>query len=248
MGLAFDDQVGVLPRDAQGNALQLDRGVTQFGVKVRPLGTIAIQLTAGSGAATWTYKDNGVAIMAPVTFSANLNTTAALIAVAINAFRLANPTISNWVATASTDTITLRQIRSGAAGTIPLPATGDAAGAPANSGNVSNDTDTWTEFVGGATFDGDLYYEMTWDGSLVLDAGVSLSKAVLRAISLYCDGQAFQYWLGGLRANAAATALIQGIPVASQTWEENIPWLGAVSTFTIKVASDEELLVKAKYF
>lgn len=256
MALHVDDAVGQLVRDVAGQPVEQHRGCVNFGLRSRPLGTITIQITAGSGSATWLYKEGTLALHAAVTFSTNLNTTAALIAQAINN----NASAHNWVATVSTDTITLRQRRGGAAGTITLTATGDAAGAPANSGNVSNDTDTWTEVVSGTAFDGDLYYELGWSGALVTggvmgaaasDAGSyggGLTNAVLTALSLYSNGQAFDYWMGGLRAISTAASLASGIPVASATWSDFIEWIGASQPLVIKVAADNTALhYKAKY-
>lgn len=252
MGFHIDDKLGVMPRDEFGNVFPQHRGRVNFGLRSRPLGTITIQLTAGTAGATWLYKEGTTSLHAAVTFDTNLNTTAGLIAVAINAAAATH----NWVATVSTDTITLRQRRGGASGTIALTATLDAAGAPASSGNPTGDTDTWTEFNSGATFDGDLYYEIGWSGTLVLDGEIeesgidkatALTNAMPTQVRLYCDGQAFRMWFGGLRADAAAAAIIQGIPVATATWSDWIEWLGATTPFVLKVASDEEVLCEIKY-
>lgn len=253
MALGPSDKVGSQPHDIMGRPVPTNRGAVQFGLRTRPLGTITIQITAGSGVATWVYREGTTALHAAVTYAVSLANVALLIAQAINA----NAAAHNWVATVSTDTITLRQRRGGASGTIALTATGDAAGAPANSGNPTGDTDTWTEFVSGATFDGDLYYELGWSGALVVGGvapaadvtayGGGLTAAVITSLSLYCDGQAFAYWQGGLRASATAAALVQGIPVATATWKLDIPWLDAAQPLVIKVAADEELLYDAKY-
>lgn len=251
MVLTDNSEIGALAESPLSNDLrakiQSNRAWVNMGFRTRPLGTITIQVTGGDDVTdTYVVKDAGVAIMAAVGWAVSHNATAAAIAVAINAFRDANPTVSNWVATAAADTITLRQVRSGVAGTITVTVVGDAVATPANSGNVSNDTDTWTEFVSGATFDGDLYYELGWSGALAILPGQDLTNARISHAKFYCDGQAFQLWSGGLRANAAATALVQGIPVASVTWTEWLPWLDADVSLIIKVASDEEVLAMAK--
>lgn len=256
MAFNTDDKVGVMPRDEFGEVVEQHRGCVQFGLRSRPLGTITIQITAGSGSATWLYKEGTTSLHAAVTFSTNLNTTAGLIAVAINA----NAANHNWVATVSTDTITLRQRRGGASGTITLTATGDAAGAPANSGNPTGDTDTWTEVVSGAAFDGDLYYELGWSGALVVGGvapgaasgtttyGGGLTNAMLTALSLYSDGQAMAYWVGGLRAISTAASIASGIPVASATWSDFIENINVAQPIVIKVAADNTALhYKAKY-
>lgn len=256
MALGYDDAVGQLVQDKTGKPAQHYRGCVNFGLRTRPLGTITIQITAGSGAATWLYKEGTTALHAAVTYATSLNNVALLIAQAINA----NAAAHNWVATVSTDTITLRQRRGGASGTITLTATGDAAGAPANSGNPTNDTDTWTEYVsGGGAFDGDLYYELGWSGALVVGGvapaasvtsyGGGLTNAVMGALSLYSNGQAFAYWMGGLRALADASAIVSGIPIATVTWSDFIDWLDCTQPFVIKVAADNTALhYKAKYF
>jgi len=235
--------------------LPTHRGWANTGLRTRPLGTITIQVTGGDDAAdTFVVNDAGVAICAAVPWTTSHNATAALIAVAINTFRAANPTVSNWVATAATDTVTMRQLRGGAAGTITVTVVGDAAATPANSGNVSNDTNSWTEFVSGATFDGDLYYELGWSGALAAAYGdnADLTNARVIDITLMCDGQAVQLWSGGIRANTGATALVQGIPLATTVWAHEklggyLPWLDAALPLAIKVASDEEVLYLVRY-
>lgn len=255
MALAQDDAVGRMPRDVLNAPTPHYRGCVQFGLRSRPLGTITIQITAGSGSATWVYKEGTTALNEAVRYDTSLAATAALIAVAINA----NAANHNWVATVSTDTITLRQRRGGASGTITLTATDDAAGAPANSGNPTGDTDTWTEVVSGTAFDGDLYYELGWSGALVVGGvapsasvtsyGGGLTNAVMGAISLYSNGQAFDYWMGGLRAISTAASLASGIPVATVTWSDFIDWLDCAQPFVIKVAADNTALhYKVKYF
>lgn len=258
MALGTDDAVGNLPQDATGRSMPTTRGCVNFGLRTRPLGTITIQITAGSGAATWVYKEGTTALHAAVKYAVSLANVALLIAQAINT----NAAAHNWVATVSTDTITLRQRRGGASGTIALTATGDAAGAPANSGDPTGDTDTWTEYVsGGGAFDGNLYYELGWSGALVVGGvapgaalgtttyGGGLTNAVMDEISLYSNGQAFAYWEGGLRALADASALVSGIPIATVTWSDFIPWLNCVQPLVIKVAADNTALhYKAKYF
>lgn len=257
MAFGTDDTAGTLVQDRFGQRFQNYRGCVQFGLRARALGTITIQITAGSGAATWVYKEGTTALHAAVTYAVSLNNVALLIAQAINA----NASAHNWVATVSTDTITLRQRRGGASSTITLTATGDAAGAPANSGNPTGDTNTWTEVVSGVVFDGDLYYELGWSGALVVggvapgaDTGTTgygggLTNAMMGALSLYSNGQAFAYWMGGLRALADASALAAGIPIVTVTWTDFIEWLDCVQPFVIKVAADNTALhYKVKYY
>lgn len=248
MGLVQDDTVGSLPRDQANRMISQHRGNVQFGLRSRPLGTITIQITAGSGSATWLYKEGTTALHAAVTYATSLNNVALLIAQAINN----NASAHNWVATVSTDTITLRQRRGGASGTIALTATGDAAGAPANSGNPTGDTDTWTEVVSGVAFDGDLYYELSWSGALVVGGvapsadvtsyGGGLTNATLTKLNLYSDGQAMAYWLGGLRAISTAASIASGIPVASAEWSRDIYNLNNGQPLVIKVAADNTAL------
>ncbi len=257
MALAQDDAVGRMPRDVLNAPTPHYRGCVQFGLRSRPLGTITIQITAGSGSATWVYKEGTTALNEAVRYEVSLANTALLIAQAINA----NAAAHNWVATVSTDTITLRQRRGGASGTITLTATDDAAGAPANSGNPTGDTDTWTEVVSGTAFDGALYYELGWSGALVVGGvapgaasgtttyGGGLTNAVMGALSLYSNGQAFDYWMGGLRAISTAASLASGIPIATVTWSDFIDWLDCVQPLVIKLAAANTALhYKVKYF
>lgn len=258
MALHPDDKLGTIPRDEFGNIISHHRGRVTFGFRYRQLGTQTIQVTGGNDATDTFLPKEGTTnlVSAAVAWTTSHNATAAAIAVAINA----NAANHNWVATVSADTVTLRQRRGRASGTISVTVTNDAAVTVANSGNPTGDTDSWTEFVSGATFDGDQYYEFGWDPATVIDgvlddetddtdddAATALTGALVTQLRLYCDGQAFRLWMGGLRAAADASALVQGIPVASATWSDWIEWLGATTPLVIKLAADEELLAEAKY-
>jgi len=221
--------------------IQQLRGVTNFGIRSRPLGSGTIQITAGTaspGVNTVTATVNGVAISGVVDWITSHTATAQDLAQSINA-----TTGHNYVATSSTDTVTVMQRTSGAiTGSLAATVAGDVT---TTDTDFSNDTDTWTEHVGGDTFDGDLYYELGFSSALITNI-TDADDMLLVDINLYCDGQAFQYWMGGMRGNAAASALIQGLPVATVTWEK-VEWMGAGVTMTIKLAADEELLYKVRY-
>lgn len=219
------------------------RARVNFGLRIRPLGTITYQVTGGDDSADTFELFAGTTslVAAPVEWTTSHNATAAAIATAINA----NYANHNYLATVSTDTVTIMQRKSGAAPTFSVTEVSDAAGTLANSGNMSNDTDTWTEFVSGATFDGDMYYELSWSGSLLTIQDVDASAARGIDFDCYCDGQAVAFWVGGLRM--ASNAIVQGIPLASQTWYHAtygnyLPILDTSFPIIIKVASDEELL------
>lgn len=228
--------------------IQAYRGALTSGLKCRPLGTITIQVTGGTSGAgnTIVIKDNisgtATAINAAVAHTGNHTTTAAALALAINTFRRANPTVSNWVATYSTDTVTLIQMRSGAAGTITATVAGDATVTVANSGNPSNDTATWTRFDSGDTFDGDLYYELTFDSTFVPHVlGTATARVV--DIDFYCVGQAMKVWFGGLEAVSGNTAYTTGHDIAADTQDPlgPWPWLDCEFPLVVKLAADAVL-------
>lgn len=232
---------------ALSGVLPTMRARSTLGLRTRPLATGTIQVTTAGVADTFDPKVNSVSLVsAPVVRDTDVNTTAAAIATAINA-NFAN---HNYLATVATDTVTVRQRRSGAiTGALATTVTGTGA---TTTTDFSIDTDTWTEFVSGATFDGNLYYELGWSGSLLAVSG--LSAALARAIDLdfYCDGQAVTFWVGSFRA--ASNLIVQGLPLATATWLHTTygqPWpflktatvdLNTDIPFIIKVASDEELL------
>lgn len=222
-------------------AIQAYRARVNFGLRSRPLGSGTIEVTGGAaGTDTFDPQVNGVSLVsAPVAWTTSHNATATAIATAINA----NYANHNYVATVSADTVTVMQRKSGAiTGSL---ATVVAANATTTDTDFSNDTDTWTEFVSGATFDGDLYYELSWSGALLAIEDVTTTN--LRAVDLtcYCDGQAVAFWVGGLRT--ASNAIVQGIPLATATWYHAthggyLPMLDTSLPIIVKIASDEELL------
>ena len=230
------------------HAIQAYRGTTNFGLRTRPLATGTIQITAGTSSAgvnTVRAVINSINISAAVDWTTSHSATAALLAVAINAQANDSSLPHNYVATVSTDTVTIRQRSSGAiTGALTATVGGDVL---ATVVDFSIDTDTWTEHVGGATFDGDLYYELGFDPTLIYDGDLSDAANILLVDTrIFVDGQAWAYWVNGFRAFLDATALVQGLQVATATYEL-IEWLGAQATLIIKVASDEELLVKNRY-
>lgn len=224
-------------------AIQAYRARVNFGLRTRPLGTITYQVTGGDDATdTFNVFAGTTSITGgAVAWTTSHAATATAIATAINAAYASH----NYLATVSSDTVTIMQRKSGAAPTFSVTVVNDAAGTLANSGNMSNDTDTWTEFVSGATFDGDLYYELSWSGALLAIEDVTTTN--LRAVDLtcYCDGQAVTFWVGGLQT--ASNAIVQGIPLATATWYHAthggyLPMLDTSLPIIVKVASDEELL------
>lgn len=230
------------------HAIQAIRGVTNFGLRVRQLGEGTIQITAGtSGAGTNKVKAlvDGTDISAFVDWTTSHAATAALLAVAINAFADASGTEHNYVATVSSATVTVRQRTSGAiTGSLTATVGGDVA---ATVVDFSGDTDTWTEHVSGAAFDGDKYYQLGFDSTLIFDADFAANADILlRDIRLYVNGQAWAYWANGFRAIIGATALEPGIPIATVTFE-SIEWLAAGNLLVIKVAADATLYYVARY-
>jgi hypothetical protein len=230
--------------------LQTYRGWTNFGLRSRPLAVWTYQVTAGTAGAPNTHNltVGGTSILGgAVTQGASNNATALLISLAVNS----NSGTTGLMATNTTDTVTIRQITGGAL-TVTKVVAGDAAGTLAE---VTAGTNTWTEFVSGATFDGDLYYQLGWSGALVTEAGslgADMTNARIIGITLMCDGQAMQLWSGGLRATATTNAaIIQGIPLATTIWAHDklggyLPWVDAAVPLIIKVAADEEVLYLAK--
>lgn len=238
---------------AYKSKIQAYRGALTSGLKYRPLGTITIQVTGGSAGAgnTIIIKDNisgtAIAINAAVAHTGNNSTTATALATAINTFRRSNSTVSNWVATVSTDTVTLIQQRSGAAGTITGVVTGDATVSIANSGNPSNDTATWTRFDSGDTFDGALYYELTFDSDLVPHV-LGTADARVMDIDFYCVGQAMKVWFGGLEAISGDTAYTTGHDISADTQDPlgPWPWLDCEFPLVVKLAADAVLKVPVR--
>jgi hypothetical protein len=212
-----------------------------FGLRSRPLGSGTIEVTAGTDDTPNTIQAtvNGVAISAVVEWVTSHAATAAALATSINA----NYASHNYVATVSSAVVTVMQRKSGAiTGALAATVGGDVT---ATVVDFSGDTDTWTEFVSGATFDGALYYELSWSGALLTVAGFDASTARSLNVDLYCDGQALAFWVGGLRT--AANVIVQGLPLATATWLHTTyggywPLVGSDYPFIVKVASDEELL------
>lgn len=211
------------------------------GLRTRPLGTITVQVTGGNSVDdTYIVKDDGVAIMASVGWDTSHANTASLIATAINAFRVANPTVSNWVATVSSDTVTLRQARSGAAGTITCTVANDATVTIPNSGNVSNDTNTWTRFDSGATFDGDLYYELGFDKTLAFGSFSASDEPRILDIDFLPIGQDMQVWSTLM---AVSNVITVGHTIEADTPDPlgPLPWFEASGPMIVKLAADAEL-------
>lgn len=220
---------------ALSGILPTNRGWTNAGLRSRPIGRYTYQITGGSANAANTYDvtADGVSLTggSPVVSTATPNTDAASLATAINAYSAT----SGWYATVSTDTVTIRQRRSGAV-TIAKVVTGDATATLAT-GIAS--TNTWTEHLSGTAFDGDEYYELGWSGALVVDTpgSVNLTNARVTELDLYGDDQAFQLW-SGKGVQTSSNVILAGHPVAADTWENNLPWLGAALPLTIKFAAD----------
>jgi hypothetical protein len=245
------EELGRLPETTRSTQfaapIQTNRGWTNLGLRLRALAVWTFQVTGGTsspGVNTFNLTVAGASILGgTVDWTTSHNATALLISIAVNA----NSGSTGLMATNTTDTVTIRQITGGAL-TITKVVAGDAAGTLAQS---TAGTDTWTAFVSGATFDGDLYYQLGWSGALVTEAGslgTDMTNARLTSIDLYCDGQAFQLWSGGLRATATTNAaIIQGISTATATWLRDLPWFNTDIPLIIKVAADEELLYIAKF-
>lgn len=214
-------------------AVSSHSGWTNAGLRRRPIGRWTFQLTAGSNdpANTYDLTVGGVSIIsAPVQATGTPNTDAASFATAVNA----NSATSGYYATVSTDTVTIRQRRSGAK-TLTKVVTGDAT---ATLSAAFASSDTWTEIVSGTAFDGDEYYELGWSGALVVDVpgSVDLTNARAAHLDLYGDDQAFQLW-SGKGVQTSANVILAGQPVDADTWELALPWLRGLP-LTIKFAAD----------
>lgn len=224
-------------------ALQTYRGWTNFGLRSRPIGRWTFQITGGSAGAGNTYDITvgGVSIIsAPVASTGVPNTDAATFATAVNA----SAATSGFYATVSTDTVTIRQRKSGAKTLVKVVA-GDAT---ATLAAAFASSDTWTERLSGVTFDGDEYYELGFAGNLVIDAaqGTDLTNARVLSVRFKVTGQAFQLWSGEGVATAA-NVILAGDPTAADTWTEDLPWIDAALPLTIKVAADAVLSYHAKF-
>lgn len=228
-------------------AIQAFNGFLTSGLQTRPLGTITIQVTGGNSVDdTFLVQDAGVSIMAAVGWAVSHNSTAAAIATAINAFRVANPTVSNWVATVSTDTVTIRQARSGAAGTITCTVVADATVTIPNGGNVSNDTDTWTRFDSGSTFDGDLYYELGFDADLAFGSFGADDEPRVVDIDFLPAGQDLQVWSTLM---AVSNVITTGHTISADTADPlgPLPWMEADGPIIVKLAADAVLNYVIRY-
>ena len=237
MGLAQDDTLGALPRDVMNRIIESYRGWTNYGLRKRVMGRWTFQVTGGNDATdTFNFTVGGASICGGVVaWTSSHNATATAIATAINAQG------NNYIATVSTDTVTIRQRKTAGAVTITKVVVNDAAGTLTA---VTASTDTYTEHISGGSMDGDEYYELTWSGALCTEE--SLGNATLVAIRFYVSGQAFQLYAGGIRQSA--NVILTGDPTAAATWTEDLPMLNAARNLVIKVAADDTLQYHAKYF
>lgn len=240
---------GKLPETKAGgpyeSVMQAYRGRVPYGLRYRALGSGTIEVTGGDDSAdTFDPQVNGVSLVAaPVAWTSSNAATATAIATAINA----NQANHNYIATVSSATVTVMQRKSGLVpGALATVVVSDAT---TTDTDFSNDTDTWTEFISGATFDYALYYEISWSGTLLAVYGVDTDDARSVDIDLYCDGQALTFWPGGLRA--AGNTIAVGLPLATATWLHSTygtfwPILDPSIPFVIKIdTADEELLYSA---
>lgn len=235
-------EAGVLPEtDVSGMLrvpIQAVRGMTNFGLRYRRLGTGTIQVTGGDSVEdTYLPTVNGVAIVsAAVTWETSHNNTAAKIATAINAMSAT----SGYGATVATDTVTVYQLVSGAiVGSLACTVASDATVVVAD---FSNDTDTWTTHAPGATLSATGYYELSWNPALVTP--MNISDAKLLDMNLYSATEAWQYWCG--RLNMVSNVIAGGIDVAADTWEliENF---AADVRIIVKMANDSAFNGKQRY-
>jgi hypothetical protein len=209
--------------------LQTPRGWVNAGLRRRAIGTQTLQVTGGAGGGdTFDPKLNGVSLVAsPVAWATSHSATAAAIAAAINANVVNHPQMGVF-ATVATDTVTLKQLRSGAiTGVLTCTLTGAATVTIANGGNFTGDTDTWTVIECGAAngLPDTGLYELGWcpDDALGVETPESeaaaangtaqtlLSKqshfagAQLVNINLSLD-QNLTYWRGKLAATGRTLA------------------------------------------
>lgn len=225
--------------------LQTHRDWTNFGLRSRPIGRWTYQVTGGTEDPANTHDitvgSGGTSLVGtPVATGASASATATAIATAINALTAT----TGYYATVSTDTVTIRQRKSGAITLVKVVA-GDAT---ATLSAAFASSDTWTEHLSGATFDGNEYYELSWSGALVVDAaqGTNLTNARLTHIRFKATGQAFELW-SGEGVITSANVILAGDPTAADTWTEDLPWMDGAVPKTIKVAADAVLAYHAKY-
>lgn len=240
--LSVNDKIGHLPLDLRDAPVQVPRGWVTGGLRYRPIGRWTYQVTGGTEGSSNTHDllADGVSILtAPVAQGSSNANTATAIATAVNA----NSAASGFYATVASDTVTVRQRRSGAR-TVTRVVDGDATGTLTA---AFASTNTWTHHVSGATFDGDEYYELSWSGELASDApgGLDLSRAALVQVALR-SAQALQLW-SGPGVQVTANAIIQGDPVDADTWTDVLPWTDAATPLTVKLAADGALFYRAFY-
>jgi hypothetical protein len=227
-------------RGVHSEGIQAYRARVSTGLRIRGIGRWTFQVTAGTadpGVNTLALTADGVNITGgAVDWITSHAATAEDICDAINA----NSATTGFFATVSTDTVTIRQKRSGAVVMAKVEA-GDAEGTLSA---AFASTNTWTEVVSGATVDGDEYYELGFSGALVKINGVSTDNLRAIDLDLYCDGQAFTLWT---EIRTASNAIVQGLPMATATWLHATyggywPILDSRIPLIIKLAADEELL------
>lgn len=146
IGITSDDAAAdgttVLTVDTAGAAGN-NWTLTEFG---NDAGFTVTDPTNGEDAGTFLTAVGGVPIMAAVTWTTNADTTAGLIATAINLYCTENEL--NYRASASSAVVTIQQTRSGAEGSVVTATTG--AG-DATDAVFSGATDAFTEPVNGGT-------------------------------------------------------------------------------------------------
>lgn len=242
--MAYTDptEIGQLPSSPKPSSYSelvgTYRARVTTGLRYRAIGRWTFQVTGGDNAAdTFNITVAGSSITGgAVAWNTSHNQTATDIATAINA----NSATTGFLATVSTDTVTIYQKKSGAK-TLVKAVVGDAT---ATLTAAFASTDTWTEFVSGATFDGNEYYELSWSGALMKVADVTTDNARAVDLDFYCDGQAVTFWT---EIRTASNAIVQGLPLATATWLHSTyggpwPFFDRNIPFIIKVAADEELL------
>lgn len=241
---ALDNKIGQMAQSEKSRSdhegVPAYRARVNVGLRYRGIGRWTFQVTDGTadpGVNTIALTANGVNITGGnVDWITSNSATAEDIADAINA----NSAETGFYATVATDTVTIRQSRSGAV-TMAKVVAGDADGTLTA---AFASTDTWTEHVSGATFDGDEYYELSWSGALLNIPGVDTDNARRIDLDLYCDGQALAFWT---EIRTASNDIVQGLPLASATWLHATyggywPILDPDIPFIVKLAADEELL------
>lgn len=233
---------GFMPEDRKGNPIPTRRGVLTAGLTYQVHGKGTIQVTGGNDATdTFQPKVNSVAIVAaPVVWATSHAATATAIAVAINAFYLANYSAASaqagtlyYFATVSTDTVTVHQVNAGTiTGALICTVVNDAA---ATVVDFAGDTDTPVAIYAGITsVPTGNYLTLAFDEAQLLWMTAAQRSRIAPVALLPDNAQAFELFAGRLEPGASGAAPAGRTITANATRE--IPWMDADTLMVISTA------------